>query len=198
MSKSTKSQNVFARILTYILVVLLLLGFAGVIVYFVAKDEGVSFYVEYDGQRYYSGVDNDELFLRSGEPHNFSVKSLTGNEVDYSVSILSCGNDNFTFVYDGEFYDFYSADNSTNNDYSSVFDIQKDKSGFTLLISDGTTVESLIEQKFGGDILLQDNLQSDVSYFVITVSDGENVVALYFSFGTEVEGITFDKQQIVF
>ena len=79
MSKrKDKVSSILSKIITYILVVLLLLGFAGVIVYFVAKDEGVSFYVEYDGERYYSGIDDDELFLVSGENHSCSVKSLTG------------------------------------------------------------------------------------------------------------------------
>ena len=50
MSKrKDKVSSTLSKIITYILVVLLLLGFAGVIVYFVAKNEGVSFYVEYDG-----------------------------------------------------------------------------------------------------------------------------------------------------
>lgn len=43
MSKTTKSGNAVTRIVTYILVVLLVLGVAGVIVYLLAKDEGVTF-----------------------------------------------------------------------------------------------------------------------------------------------------------
>lgn len=182
MSKTGKSWNVVTRILTYIIVVLLVLGVAGVIVYLFAQDEGVSFYVEYDGERYYSGIDEGELFLVSGETHNLSVKSLTGDTVDYSVSVSSNGENNFAFVYDGEFYDFYAADDTKNNDYSEVFGLQKNDEGFTITVPENFTVQQAIETKCGGDIQLQEKLQSEYCYFVITVVSGENSLSLYFSY----------------
>ena len=182
MSKTGKSWNVVTRILTYIIVVLLVLGVAGVIVYLFAQDEGVSFYVEYAGERYYSGIDEGELFLVSGETHNLSVKSLTGDTVDYSVSVSSNGENNFAFVYDGEFYDFYAADDTKNNDYSEVFGLQKNDEGFTITVPENFTVQQAIETKCGGDIQLQEKLQSEYCYFVITVVSGENSLSLYFSY----------------
>ena len=172
MSKTTKFGNAVTRILTYILVVLLVLGVAGVIVYLLAKDEGVTFSVEYGGERYYSGVTEADLTLYTGETHEFSVKSLTGDNVDFSVSVSSNGENNFAFIYDG--------------------------GGFSLTLPKDLTVEKVIEAKYGGDIQLQESLQSGVPYFVITVSDGENSLNMYFSFGAEVEGITLNPPQIVF
>lgn len=198
MSKTTKSQNVFTRILTYILVVLLLLGLAGVITYFVARDEGATFSVEYNGERYYSGVTEANLSLSTGETHNFSVQSLMGDNVDFSVSVSSNGENNFSFIYDGEFYDFYAADDTENNDYSSVFGLQKNEAGFSLTLSEGLSIESAVETKYGGDIQLQDNLQSGVPYFVITVSDGENNLNMYFTIFIEAGSIIIDPPQIVF
>lgn len=198
MSKTTKSGNAVTRILTYLFVVLLVLGVAGVIVYLLAKDEGVTFSVEYGGERYFSGVTEANLTLYTGETHEFSVKSLTGDSVDFSVSVSSNGENNFVFVYDGEFEDFYVKDDTENNDYSAAFGLQKSESGFLLTLPKGLTVEKVIETKYGGDIQLQESLQSGVPYFVITVSDGENSLNMYFSFGAEVEGITLNPPQIVF
>lgn len=198
MSKTTKSGNAVTRIVTYILVVLLVLGVAGVIVYLLAKDEGVTFSVEYGGERYFSGVTEANLTLYTGETHDFSVKSLTGGNIDFSVSVSSNGENNFVFVYDGEFEDFYVKDDTENNDYSAAFGLQKSESGFLLTLPKGLTVEKVIETKYGGDIQLQESLQSGVPYFVITVSDGENSLNMYFSFGAEVEGITLNPPQIVF
>lgn len=198
MSKTTKSGNAVTRILTYLLVVLLVLGVAGVIVYLLAKDEGVTFSVEYGGERYFSGVTEANLTLYTGETHDFSVKSLTGDNIDFSVSVSSNGENNFAFIYSGEFEDFYVKDDTENNDYSAAFGLQKSESGFSLTLPKGLTVEQVIETKYGGDIQLQESLQNGVLYFVITVSDGENSLNMYFSFGAEVEGITLNPPQIVF
>lgn len=198
MSKTTKSGNAVTRIVTYILVVLLVLGVAGVIVYLLAKDEGVTFSVEYGGERYFSGVTEANLTLYTGETHDFSVKSLTGGNIDFSVSVSLNGENNFAFIYNGEFEDFYVKDDTENNDYSAAFGLQKSESGFLLTLPKGLTVEKVIETKYGGDIQLQESLQSGVPYFVITVSDGENSLNMYFSFGAEVEGITLNPPQIVF
>ena len=198
MSKTTKSGNAVTRIVTYILVVLLVLGVAGVIVYLLAKDEGVTFSVEYGGERYFSGVTEANLTLYTGETHDFSVKSLTGGNIDFSVSVSSNGENNFAFIYNGEFEDFYVKDDTENNDYSAAFGLQKSESGFSLTLPKDLTVEQVIEAKYGGDIQLQESLQNGVPYFVITVSDGENSLNMYFSFGAEVEGITLNPPQIVF
>ena len=196
MSKrKDKVSSILSKIITYILVVLLLLGFAGVIVYFVAKNEGVSFYVEYDGERYYSGIDDDELFLVSGENHSFSVKSLTGETVDYSVSVSSNGENNFAFVHNGEFYDFYTAGDTENNNYSEVFGLQKNDEGFTITVPEHFTVQKAIEAKYGGDIQLQEKLKSEYCYFVITVVSGENRLNLYFSYEFTV---TLNQNSYVF
>ena len=197
MSKVNFSSTV-EKAITYILVVLLVLGVAGVIVYLLVKNEGVTFSVEYGSERYFSGVTEADLTLYTGETHEFSVKSLTGGNVNFSVSVSSNGENNFAFVYDGEFEDFYVKGDTENNDYSAAFGLQKNESGFSLTLPKGLTVEQVIETKYGGDIQLRESLQSGIPYFVITVSDGENSLNMYFSFGAEVEGITLNPPQIVF
>ena len=66
MSKTTKSGNVVTRILTYLLVVLLVLGVAGMIAYFALRSQGVTYYVEYNGERYFANGDGGSLFFASG------------------------------------------------------------------------------------------------------------------------------------
>lgn len=197
MSKAGGGINTVTKIIVWVLVVLLLLGAAGVIAYYVLKDEGVSFYVEYNGERYFSSVSEADLSFKTGDTYTFNVKSLTGENVDYSVSVLSSGEHNFTFICNGEFYDFYSADNADNNGYSHVFSLQKSEDGFSLTLPSDFSVEQAIEAKFGGDVELQSELQS-VSYFVIVVAVGDDTLNLFFSFGGNVTGVTVNPPSIVF
>lgn len=197
MSKAGGGMNTVTKIIVWVLVVLLLLGAAGVIAYYVLKDEGVSFYVEYNGERYFSSVSEADLSFKTGDTYTFNVKSLTGENIDYSVSVLSSGEHNFAFICNGEFYVFYSADNADNNGYSHVFSLQKVEDGFSITLPKGFSVEQAIEAKFGGDVELQSELQS-VPYFVIAVSAGDDTLNLFFSFGGNVTGVTVSPPSIVF
>lgn len=194
MRKANGAGKAVGKIVTYLLIVLLVLGVAGAVFYFVAKQEGVSFYVEYDGTRYYSGINEGNLWLPAGDTYSFSVKSLTGGDVDYSVSVESNGEHNFTFVADGEFQDFYIKDNEENNDYSQVFSLQKDSDAFSVSLPQGLTVEKAIEGKFGADIQLQKEL-SAVPYFMLVLRSGENVIRLFFAFEMQ---LVLDNSGIIF
>ena len=197
MSKSNGGGllNVIGKIITYIFVVLLVLGIAGMVVYFALRGQGVTYYVEYDGERYLSDLEGGNISLLNGETHTFTVKSLTGGEVNYDVKVQSNYSNNFDFVIDGENYRFYS-ETAESNDYTDVFNVVKTPDGFALTLPEGFTVEQAIETKFGGDAEIQKELQSDLSYFVITVTSGESSVSLWFTFGDLI--ITLDQTEIVF
>lgn len=182
MSKAGGVGKAIIKVITYVLIVLLVLGIAGVIVYFVAKEEGVSFYVEYGGKRYFSSVSEADLFFKTGDTYTFNVKSLTGETVDYSVSVQSNGEHNFSFISDNEFHDFYIADDSENNDYSSVFGLEIKADSFSVTIPKDVTVEEVIAMKYGDEIQLQNDLQKGISYFAITVVSGGNSLSLTFGF----------------
>ena len=82
MSKANGTINTIGKIITYILVVLLVLGIAGGISYFVLRNQGITYYVEYDGEKYLADSDGGSLYLPpSDKPQSFAVKSLTGGEV---------------------------------------------------------------------------------------------------------------------
>lgn len=195
MGKVTKSENVVAKILTYILVVLLVLGIVGVIVYLLAKNEGVTFSVEYGGERYVANGDGGSLELLNGKTHSFAVESLIGGEVDYSVTVTANSANNFVFTIDGKYRQFYST-TAENNDYSEVFVLEKKTDGFSLTFPDHFTVEQAVEAKHGGDIELQDELRDDLCYFVVTVTSDESTVKLWFTFSDLT--VTLNPPQIVF
>ena len=197
MSKANGALGAVGKVITYILVVLLVLGIAGGIAYFALRSQGVTYYVEYGGEVYLANGDGGNITLRTGETHEFSVKSLTGGEVNYDVKVVSNSANNFTFVYDGKPQSFCGTDEELN-DYSEIFGLQKNADGFSLSFPDGFTVEQAVEEKFGGEVLFDKELQSDKAYFVISVVADESSVDLWFVFGAKVTGVTLDPPQIVF
>lgn len=197
MSKAGGGMNTVTKIIVWVLVVLLLLGAAGVIVGYVLQNEGVSFYVEYNGERYFSSVSEADLSFEMCDTYTFDVKSLTGESVDYSVSVLSNSEHIISFTFNGENHNSYVEGDNDNNDYSSVFGLRKDNDGFSITLPQGFSVVEAIKAKYGGEVELQGELQA-VPYFVIVVSSGENTLNLYFSFGENVTGITVDTPSIVF
>ena len=197
MSKANGALGAVGKVITYILVVLLVLGIAGGIAYFALRSQGVTYYVEYGGEVYLANGDGGNITLRTGETHEFSVKSLTGGEVNYDVKVVSNSANNFTFVYDGKPQSFCGTDEELN-DYSEIFGLQKNADGFSLSFPDGFTVEQAVEEKFGGEVLFDEELQSDKAYFVISVVADESSVDLWFVFGAKVTDVTLDPPQIVF
>lgn len=197
MSKSNGALGAIGKVITYILVVLLVLGIAGMVAYFALRAQGVTYYVEYGGERYFANGDGGSIELLNGATNRFSVKSLTGGEVNYSVTVQSNYSNNFDFVIDGEYRQFYST-TEENNDYAAVFGLQKKADGFSLTFPDHFTVEQAVETQYGGDIELQDGyeISDDLCYFVITVTSGESSVSLWFTFSDLT--ITLDPPQIVF
>lgn len=197
MSKSKGALGAIGKIITYVLVVLLVLGVAGTVAYFALRAQGVTYYVEYDGERYVANGDGGDIILADGATYTFSVKSLTGEEVNYSVKVLSNEANNFSFSIGDELHRFYEG-NDANDDYSSLFGLQKSADGFTITIPNNVTVESIVSEKFGSKIELLSELSDEYSYFVIVVSSGDSVVNLWFTLDGNVTGITLDTTHIIF
>lgn len=197
MSKSSGAGSVFGKIVTFILVAVLILGIVGIAAYFLLREQGMTYYVEYNGQRYMGGMDGGSLVLQAGKPHKFSVKSLTGGDVNYSVKVVSNSANSFLFSVGDELYTLYS-DDEERNDYSDVFGLEQTVSGFSVTIPQDMTVESAIEQKYGGEVVLFEEVSANVSYFMIVVSAGDTSVNLWFTVGVNVTGVTLDPPQIIF
>ncbi len=171
--------SVFGKILLYLVVALVILGIAVGIAYFALRESGVTFYVEYNGERYYSNTEDGNIQLVRGKKGNFSVKSLIGNDVNYSVTITSNPANDFTFKYNDELYWFY-GDVDSLNDYTQYFDIKRNADGFELYIPFDFSVETLVEQKYGGDIEIVDNSNDSYRYFGISITSDKSSVNLWF------------------
>lgn len=197
MSKASDGAlSAIGKVITYLLVVLLVLGIAGMVAYFALRGQGVTFYVEYNGERYFANGDGGSLWLPpSTEPKTFSVKSLTGGEVNYDVKVTSNEANNLLFVVGNELHYLYSGDEE-KDDYTEVFGVQKQKDGFSLTVPDNFSVKQAIETKYGGDIELQSELQDDLCYFIVTVASDKSVVNLWFNFSDFT--ITLEPSEIVF
>ena len=85
-------------IITWVLVVLLVLGVAGGLAYLAMRSQGMTYYVEYGGERYVANGEGGSVWLPTDSERTFAVKSLTGNEVNYSVKVTSNDANNFDFV----------------------------------------------------------------------------------------------------
>ena len=191
----SKAGSIIGKVVIFILVVLLILGITAVALFFVMREKGVTYYVEYNGERYLAGSDGGSLYLPpSDKPQSFSVKSLTGGEVNYTVKITSNKANNLMFAVGDELWYLWN-DNAEKDDYSEVFGLQKQTDGFSLTIPEDFTVEKAIETKYNADIELKDELQDNLCYFVITISVDETAVNLWFSFNELM--ITLDPSQII-
>ena len=195
MSKSNGALGAVGKVVTYILVVLLVLGIAGMVAYFALRSQGVTYYVEYGGERYFANGDGGSIELLNGKAYEFTVNSLTGGEVNYDVKVVSNSSNNFSFTCNGKIYQFVSTEEA-NNDYSEVFGLEKGADGFSLSFPDGFTVEQAVEEKFGGEVLFDEELERDKSYFVISGTSEDSAVNLWFTFS----GLTvmLNPPQIIF
>lgn len=192
-----KAGSVLGRLIMWLLVIVLIILVAAVALFFVLRSQGMTYYVEYGGERYFFGSDGGGVNLYWGIENKFSVKSLTGGKVNYSVQVKSNSINKVCFSVGDELYYLYSG-NKGQDDYSQVFGLEKRMDGFSLTFPGGYTVEQAIETKYGGDITLMDELSDSTAYFVITVSCDKNSVDLWFVFGAEVAGLIFDSPQIIF
>lgn len=196
MYGKSNSGSAFVKTFSYIVVFLLILGILGGVSYFVLKNQGFSYYVEYAGTKYYGNTDGGKLSLPPADsPYVFSVKSLTGDNVNYSVKVLSNSANNFTFVQDGEPKKFYGTDEKLN-DYSDIFGLEKNDDSFSLTVPKDLSVVSAIEQKYGGEIELQDELKNDTCYFLICVSVENSSVNLWFNI--DPVNIFINPPQLIF
>lgn len=193
----SKTGGAFGKVIVWLLVVLLILGIAAVVLFFVMRGQGNVFYVEYNGERYFASDKENDVKLLKGETVSFSVKSLLDGKIDFSVKITSNGENNVCFAYNGEFHYFYSGDTEMD-DYSDIFGLQANADGFIVTIPQDITVETAIETKYGGDITLLDELSDSTAYFVITVTVDESSVDLPFTYGARVSGITLNPPSVIF
>ena len=191
----SRSGSTFGKVVAWLVAVLLIVCVVFVGVYFGLQSQGKTFYVEYGGQRYLGNADGGSLWLAPSDKHEFSVKSLTGGEVDYSVRVTSNREKNFRFTVGTEMYRLYN-DNAELDDYSDMFGLEVSSTGFSLTIPQDMDVENVLEQRYGGSITPMDyDITEYTDYFAITVTVDNSTVVL--PFNSDPMQVSLDCSQFI-
>ena len=193
--KASGTVDAIGKIVTWIIVVLLVLGLAGGAAYLAMKESGVSFYAETGGERIFGGTER-ELTFSTGQTYDFSVRALEGGKVNYSVKVTANPENNFDFVLDGKTYRF-SGEDEERNDYSEVFALTRRADGFSLTIPEGSA-EKAVKAKFGEGVQIGKELSAELAYFSVTIEAGESRVQIFFRFAPELLAVELDCESIVF
>ena len=194
--KASGTVETIGKIVTWILVVLLVLGIAGGAAYLAMKESGISFYAETGGERIFGGTER-ELTFSTGQTYDFSVRALEGGEINYSVKVTTNPENNFDYVLDGKTYRF-SGEDEERNDYSEVFALTKRADGFSLTIPEGFSVEKAVKAKFGEGVQIGTELSAELAYFSVTIGAGESRAQIFFRFSPELLSVELDCESIVF
>lgn len=193
--KASGTVDAIGKIVTWILVVLLVLGIAGGAAYLAMKGSGISFYAETAGEKIFGGTER-ELTFSTGQTYDFSVRALEGGEINYSVKVMANPENNFDFVLDGKTYRF-SGEDEERKDYSEVFALTRRTDGFSLTIPEGSA-EKAVKAKFGEGVQIGKELSAELAYFSVTIEAGESRAQIFFRFAPELLAVELDCESIVF
>ena len=194
--KASGTVDAIGKIVTWIIVVLLVLGLAGGAAYLAMKKSGVSFYAETGGERIFGGTER-ELTFSTVQTYDFSVRALERGKVNYSVKVMANPENNFDFVLDGKTYRF-SGEDEERNDYSEVFALTRRTDGFSLTIPEGFSAEKAVKAKFGEGVQIGTELSAELACFSVTIGAGESRVQIFFRFSPELLAVELDCESIVF
>ena len=190
-----------SKVIAYILLVLVLVGAIGAIVYFTngLTSDFSTFYVRVGDTRY---TDVGTVDLPLDEPVRFDVGYVFENADDgenrgYSVRIVPNVSDetDFDFTVDGQVYAFRGED-----DFTEVFGIEQDETGFTVT-NTGFTMQSLLQSLYADStVVVPDDINvAETAYFNVVVSsynDRANVV-IGLRFVAGVTNVELDEDGII-
>lgn len=171
MSKSRISN--FANIIVTVIVLLLLLGITGGLIAWLAREDGLTVYVDYGEKRYTVNTVNASLETLDASKHEFTVGSLTGEAVDYTVEITVNKKAAFEFISNEKKYKWATVD------CSKYFKIDKTDTGFTLSISADTNVTNCLRSVYD-EIQYIQLMPESGEYFVMTVKTSYGSIAMPF------------------
>jgi hypothetical protein len=107
----------------------------------------------------------------------------------YSVKIIPSDVVDFEYIYNGDIYQFSAA-----GDLTAYYDYTIEGDTITL---QGKSIQDVLAAKHGGEVTLPE-LDNNVSYLKIIISDGAHDKAFYISDVIEIEDIILDPDHIVF
>ncbi len=209
--KVNNGINIFVKILTAIVVVLLILGIVGGLVYFLNRPQGL--YIEYDGTTYGNtalGSSTSGITV----PYNGAATFTIGNSDGWGVySVQDCTvkivpnvdeTHDFEFIVEG---DSKPSEYSGESDLTAAFVENYDGNGlpiaedgtFTVMV-DKIDVADILEALHGKSITLDgEYLTSIYPYIALSVTspDGGQSLTIPLLFKVGVEGIELNEDGII-
>ncbi len=209
--KTSNGINIFVKILTAIIVVLLVLGIIGGVMYLLNRPQGL--YIEYDGTTYGNtalGSSTGGITVSYGETATFTI----GNSDGWGVySVQDCTVKIVPNVDDTHDFEYTVKGNAKPSVYSGEADLTaafcEDYDGSGLPIAaDGTfaitadkiDVADILEAVYGQTITLDGEYLTSVYPYValsVTSPDGGQTLTVPLLFAVGVEGIELDKDGII-
>ncbi len=190
------------KVLTYVLLVLCLVGAIGCIAYFTngLTSDFATFYVKVNDETIMT--ENGGYVLTMEEPLTVDVKytfeDMTEENLGYDVKVVpnTTSETNFDFYVDGEAYSF-----GAETDLTEGFNIVKNESSFT--IAPKGSIKNILGSVYEGyEIQVYPDLidfSQDLFKIIVTSHDGSSEVFL--TFGVEniiVDGLVLDQTEIIF
>lgn len=178
-----------SRVVAYILVVLLLVGVLGGIIYFTNffQSDFSTEFIELDGKRVTAEYKGYEL------SEKMSVKIISLPQSDYEVTILPHKSDkDFTFNIDGKSIVFSEIKDCSPG---FVIDYSEDRKSFEL--TPKGTIDEILKNIYPGlTASCKDKIYADMFELRITFSKTEKVISVYFyvpnvKLSLNYEGILF-------
>lgn len=199
MSRSVQTGNAVAKVIGYMLLVLVVVGVIGVIVYFTGgfTSDFKTFYVSVDGKDVLTSAGgykiSQEMPLTVDVKYTFG--SAGGDVSGYSVKIVphAVEGKDFDFTLDDQVYSFQAE-----TDLTAGFNIAREETSFTITPKGGVTevLRAVYPNNEIGDC--SDKGYEDMYALIVTSYNGKASVTLYFSVLQEVAGVTLDQEVIEF
>lgn len=199
MSANKQTGKTISKIVAYVLVLLVVVATIGLIVRFTGGFTS-------DFKTFYVTVDGKDVLITSGgylaspeKPLKVDVKyifnSASSDASGYSVKVVPhvVEGKNFDFTLDDQVYSFQAE-----TDLTSGFDIQREKSSFTVAPKGKVTevLQAVYPNNTIGDC--DGKSYEDMYALIVTSYNGEQSVTLYFTLPEDVSGVELDKEQIIF
>lgn len=188
-----------AKIISYVLIVLALVGVIGFIAKFTSgfTSDFKTFYVTIDGKdvmaeaNHYAIGKSETMTVDVKYTFNSSNSEVSG----YSVKIVPNVSEdkNFEFMVDGEVHSFYDIE-----DLSAGFIIEKSETSFTITPKGGLTDILRAVYPEGEVADCSEYNHHNMFSLVITSYNGASTVTVNFAVLREAERVFFDQEAIVF
>lgn len=184
--QARKKRKITSTIIT-VFAVVLILGLIGAIVMWLAREEGLTIYIKHADKRYTVNTVNNSLG-KLGEESKFFVGAITGEDVEYTVSVAVNDKSDFEYVVNNaQIYKFNSFD------CKNIFQTEKHTGYFLLKIPNDFLLTDALTAKHGGEISYRSAMPDVGEFFNLTVTTKFGKVIMPFSVAVGDRKYTDDK-----